>query len=105
MQRHKHSSNSKTEENPSPASGLQGEDSGVSNVETCRRRVRRQGGPSGEEEAGGDGVAEVTRQERSKGCRGTGSAVPSPSFVKEGSGGSPGPVQMTPHPTGVLTGT
>ena len=63
-------------------------------------------GDKGEEEAGGDGVAEVTRQQGSKGCWGTGSAVPCPSFVNEGTSSSPGPVQMAPHPApGVLTGT
>lgn len=105
MQKHKHRSNSKTKENPSSASGLQGKDSMVSNVETHRRRVRRQRGLSREEEAEGDEVVEVTRQARNKGCQVTGIAAPSPSFVKEGSSRSPGPLQMTPHPTGVLTGT
>lgn len=59
----------------------------------------------GEEEGRGDGVAEVTKQECSRGGQGTGSAVPSPSPVNEGTSSSPGPVQMIPHPTGVLSGT
>lgn len=42
MQKQKHRSNSKTKENPSPASGLQGKDSSASKMETCGRRARKQ---------------------------------------------------------------
>lgn len=42
MQKQKHRSNSKTKENPSPASGLQGKDCSASKMETCGRTARKQ---------------------------------------------------------------
>jgi len=99
MQKHKHRPNSKTKENPSPASGLQGEAMGSLAWRPAGGDEGDRWGGRGWRRWGGRGdKAGVQR-------RGTESVVPSPGFVNQGTGGSPGLVQMTLHPVGVLPGT
>lgn len=102
MQKHKHGSNTKTKENPSPALGLQGEDSTVSSVETCGRRVRRQrgqwGGSLGRDGGSGDMAA---AQQRLSGDRERGAQ---PQFCERRDQCSPGPVRhLPPRCMGALT--
>lgn len=79
MQKHNHRSNSRTKE-PISSSRSAGKGQSSLHTETCGTRVQRQRGPMGERGCK-SWVAEVTRQEHSKGAWGMGAQPP---FVREG---------------------
>lgn len=98
MQKHKHGSNRKTKENPSPASGLQGEDSAVSSAETRGRRVRRQRGQWGGS-AGRDGWQRGHGSSAAmSGDRGDRERGAQPQFCKRRDQWQPRPSETPPTP-------